>query len=66
MDIQRKYEQGMISEEEFTKASEDFTRRIEGVNEKYMKRMAPPEKKAKGGPIYSHAEQDLLRRYSSR
>jgi hypothetical protein len=66
IDAQRKYEQGIISDEEFTKASEDFNRRIEGVNEKYMKRMAAPEKKAEGGPVYSAPEERLLKKYATR
>jgi len=66
LDVQRKYEQGLISEEEFTKASDDYLDRIQALSDKYAKRMAPPEKKAKGGVVYAPEEQDLLRRYSSR
>ena len=63
LDVQRKYEQGLLSEEEFTKASDDYLDRIQALSDKYAKRMEPTEKKADGGVVYTPAEQDLLRRY---
>lgn len=41
------FEQGLISEEEFTKASEEFNQRLEQISEKYAKRMEPTEKNVK-------------------
>jgi len=66
---QRRFEQGLATEEELTEASENFNKRIEAVSEKYARRMTgespEPQEKARGGPVrYSPREEALLRKYA--
>ena len=67
--VRNRFEQGLATEEELLKASDKLTERIEKLGEKYQKRMEPKQqteilKKAEGGPVYSMAEESLLKKYA--